>query len=80
LYYKLALIFLAVLIYGGAHGENLKSISSGAKIFKKCQGSHQMGPQLYDIFGQSSGGLPGVKYSKSMIWTGEEGLVWNSET
>jgi cytochrome c len=39
-----------------------------------------VGPQLNNIFGRSAGGLPGVKYSKSMIKAGEEGLVWNSET
>ena len=88
MYYKLALIFLVTLIYGGAYAENLISISSGAKIFKKCQVCHQIGegaknrvgPQLNDIFGRSAGGLPGVRYSKSMIRAGEEGLVWNSET
>jgi cytochrome c len=41
---------------------------------------NRVGPQLNDIFGRSVGGLPGVKYSKSMIMAGEEGLVWNSET
>jgi cytochrome c len=88
LYYKLALIFLVTLIYRGAYAENLISISSGAKIFKKCQACHEIGegaknrvgPQLNNIFGRSAGGLPGVKYSKSMIKAGEEGLVWNSET
>ena len=88
MYYKLALIFLVTLIYGGAYAENLISISSGAKIFKKCQACHEIGegaknrvgPQLNNIFGRSAGGLPGVKYSKSMIKAGEEGLVWNNET
>ena len=88
MYYKLALIFLVTLIYGGAYAENLISISSGAKIFKKCQNCHQIGdgaenrvgPQLNNIFGRTAGGLPGVKYSKSMVQAGEEGLVWNNET
>ena len=88
MYYKLALIFLVTLIYGGAYAENLISISRGAKIFEKCQVCHQigegavnsLGPQLNDIFGRSAGDLPGVKYSKSMIQAGEKGLVWNSET
>ena len=88
MYYKLALILLVTFIYESAHAENFISISSGAKIFKKCQACHaigegaknRVGPQLNNIFGRTAGVLPGVKYSKSMIRAGEEGLVWNSET
>jgi cytochrome c len=53
----LALIFLVILVYGGAYAKNLISISNGAKIFKKCQSCHQIGEganrlshQLNNIF------------------------------
>ena len=55
-----------------------KSAKSAIKLV--CGARNRVGPQLNDIFGRSAGGLPGVKYSKSMIQAGEEGLVWNSET
>ena len=88
MYYKLALLLAVTLFHGSVFAENISSISSGAKIFKKCQNCHQIGedaknrvgPQLNNIFGRSAGVLPGVKYSKNMIQAGEEGLVWNIET
>ena len=88
MYCKLALLLSVILIHGSVYAESIYSISSGAKIFKKCQNCHQIGegaenrvgPQLNNIFGRTAGGLPGVKYSKSMVQAGEEGLVWNNET
>ena len=88
MYYKLALLLLVTLIHGSAYAESIYSISSGAKIFKKCENCHQIGegaknrvgPQLNNIYGRTAGGLPGVKYSKSMVQAGEEGLVWNNKT
>ena len=88
MYYKLALLLAVTLFHGSVFAENISSISSGAKIFKKCQNCHQIGedaknrvgPQLNNIFGRSAGVLPGVKYSKNMVQAGEEGLVWNIET
>ncbi|MDB4596382.1 c-type cytochrome [Amylibacter sp.] len=84
----MALLLAFTLFHGSVFAENISSISSGAKIFKKCQNCHQIGedaknrvgPQLNNIFGRTAGGLPGVKYSKSMVQAGEEGLVWNNET
>ena len=88
MHYKLALLLAVTLFHGSVFAENISSISSGAKIFKKCQNCHQIGkdaknrvgPQLNNIFGRSAGVLPGVKYSKNMVQAGEEGLVWNNET
>ena len=88
LYCKLVLLLLVTLFHGSAYAESVYSISSGAKVFKKCQNCHQIGdgaknrvgPQLNNIFGRTAGDLPGVKYSKSMVQAGEEGLVWNNET
>ena len=84
----MALLLAVTLFHGSVFAENISSISSGAKIFKKCQNCHQIGedaknrvgPQLNNIFGRSAGVLPGVKYSKNMVQAGEEGLVWNNET
>ena len=64
MYYKLALLLLVTLIHGSAYAESVYSISSGAKVFKKCQNCHQIGdgaknrvgPQLNNIFGRTAGG------------------------
>jgi cytochrome c len=77
-----------MLSHGSVWAESIGVSSKGADIFKKCQACHQVGegaknrvgPQLNNIFGRTAGGLPGAKYSKSMIQAGEAGLVWNNET
>jgi cytochrome c2 len=40
---------------------------------------HIVGPNLYAIFGQRAGSVPGFAYSKAMLAAREKGLVWTEE-
>jgi cytochrome c2/cytochrome b561 len=59
-----------------------------AETYKWCTFCHTtkegeapiVGPNLYAIFGQKAGSVPGFAYSKAMIEAREKGLVWNDET
>lgn len=73
---------------GCAWSNELGDVQKGALIFKQCKSCHQIGegaenrvgPQLNGIFGRSAGSLEDVKYSKSMIRAGEDGLIWTEKT
>jgi cytochrome c2/cytochrome b561 len=60
-----------------------------ADLFKWCVFCHTMkkgdakfkvGPNLYGIFGQPAGAVPGFTYSDSLMRMKAEGLVWTDET
>jgi len=46
---------------------------------KKGQ-EHIVGPNLYAIFGQKAGSVPGFAYSEAMLRARDRGLVWNEQT
>jgi cytochrome c len=62
----------------------------GAKVFRKCQACHMVGPEAKPRVGPPLNGIVGTKagtqeifaekYSKAMIEAGENGLVWDEET
>ena len=80
--------FLALALTGMAQAGGAGDPALGAAVYKKCQSCHQVGdqaksrvgPQLNDIFGRTAGGLEGAKYSKSMMRSGQDGLIWSEET
>ncbi len=57
----------------------------GKKVFRKCVACHsitkgarhKVGPNLFGIFGRSSGKAPRYTYSKAMK---SENLIWDEET
>jgi cytochrome c len=59
----------------------------GAKIFRKCSGCHQVGPDaknragphLNDVFDRRAGSIEGFDYSKAMERAHSDGLVWDIE-
>jgi cytochrome c2 len=81
-----SLIFLAMIGTAFADGDP----EHGAKVFRKCQACHAVGPEAKPRVGPPLNGIIGTqagtqeifagKYSKAMIEAGENGLVWDEET
>lgn len=65
----------------------LGDADKGAKIFRKCSGCHQVGPEaehrtgplLNGIFGADAGAADGFFYSKGLKRAAADGLVWDYE-
>ena len=85
---RTSLTLAAVFAAGVAWGNEFGDAEQGADVFKKCKSCHQIGegaknrvgPHLNGIFGRPAGSVEDVKYSKSMIRAGDDGLIWTEET
>lgn len=78
-----------------ADGHATGDAGKGEKVFAKCKACHgivdaegevivkggRTGPNLYGILGRVAGSQEdfGKKYGKSLVQTGENGLVWDEE-
>tara|TARA_R110002094_G_scaffold89971_18_gene92683 strand:- start:108 stop:812 length:705 start_codon:yes stop_codon:yes gene_type:complete len=82
------LAFAALFAGGAAFSEELGDVEKGADAFGQCKACHQIGdgaenrigPQLNGIFGRPAGSVEGVKYSRSMLRMGDDGLIWTYDT
>lgn len=66
---------------------DLELAEAGVKVFRKCKACHQVGedaknkvgPILTGILGRAAGAVDGFKYSKAMVASADEGLVWDAD-
>ena len=83
-----AIAIAALALTGaGAFAADQGDAKRGAKIYKKCQSCHMVGPKaknrvgphLNELFGRKAAGLDDFKYSKDMKRAGADGLVWSAD-
>ncbi len=86
--FPLTLLFGLILSLSSVVWAQGGDLDAGKKVFKKCQGCHQLGegaehrigPHLNALFGRKAAGAAEFKYSKSFKRAGAGGLVWHADT
>lgn len=83
----LVTLAISVLFLSGfaAHADG--DAAKGAKVFRKCQTCHQVGPEAKDgtgpvlngVYGRTAG-ITDFAYSDAMKAKGDAGLVWDEAT
>lgn len=70
---------------GAAQAQTIEGdVTAGEKVYKKCKACHvvdeeknKVGPHLVAIIDRPAAAVDGFKYSKAMIKSAEDGLVWD---
>jgi cytochrome c len=87
----LCVIICALAPLGAALAEQealaIGDAERGAKVFRKCTGCHQVGPEAQDragpqlngSFGRRAGSVEGFDYSKGLERAFADGMVWDLE-
>ena len=79
-------LFVATGLVSGAAFADDELVEKGEKVFKKCKACHTIeeggkskatGPNLWGVFGRTSGTLEGFKFSDAMK---EAAIVWDETT
>lgn len=81
-------VLAALMAAGTGYASEMGDHEKGEVVFNKCKSCHEIGdgaknrvgPQLNGVFGRTAGTVADVKYSKSMIRMGNDGLIWAEET
>ena len=81
---RLLAVTLAAVFAFGMGGAEAADSAKGKKVFNKCKACHaveagknKVGPTLHKVFGRTSGGVEGFRYSKAMK---NAGIVWDETT
>ena len=81
-------VLAALMTAGTGYASEMGDHEKGEVVFNKCKSCHEIGdgaknrvgPQLNGVFGRTAGTVADLKYSKSMIRMGNDGLIWAEET
>ncbi|MBV7409598.1 c-type cytochrome [Maritimibacter sp. DP1N21-5] len=78
----------AMVVAGPGAADDFGDPEEGARVFRKCQACHAVGPDAFsrtgphlnDLFGRRAGGLEAFAYSAGLVRMGNDGLFWDFES
>ncbi len=76
---------LVAVATGPGMADDFGDADEGARVFRKCQACHAVGPDAFsrtgphlnDLFGRRAGALDGFDYSAGLVRMGNDGLAWD---